>query len=114
MFFRDAARRLSKFRRVLRRGGRAAVSVNRVPERRYNHQITYPGAACAKSGRGRYSHFRARRSVTAAVALQRGGLRGHPTSTVKNNCVLPSFDAYYGPSERGGASTGQALAAGSE
>ena len=25
--------------------------------------------------------------------------------------VLPSFDAYYGPFERGGASTGQALAA---
>jgi hypothetical protein len=25
--------------------------------------------------------------------------------------VLPSFDTYYGPFERGGASTGQALAA---
>ena len=25
--------------------------------------------------------------------------------------MLPSFDAYYGPFERGGASTGQALAA---
>jgi ubiquinone/menaquinone biosynthesis C-methylase UbiE len=39
MFFPDAARSLSEFRRVLRRGGRAAVSVNTVPERSYNHQI---------------------------------------------------------------------------
>jgi len=32
------------------------------------------------------------------------------THTVKHTFVLPSFDAYYGPFERGGASTGQALA----
>jgi hypothetical protein len=29
--------------------------------------------------------------------------------TVNHTFVLPSFDAYYGPFERGGASTGQAL-----
>ena len=29
--------------------------------------------------------------------------------TEKHTFVLPSFDAYYGPFERGGASTGQAL-----
>jgi hypothetical protein len=28
----------------------------------------------------------------------------------RHTFVLPSFDAYYGPFERGGASTGQALA----
>jgi len=33
------------------------------------------------------------------------------THTVKHTFVLPSFDTYYGPFERGGASTGQALAA---
>jgi hypothetical protein len=33
------------------------------------------------------------------------------TDTVSHTFVLPSFDAYYGPFERGGASTGQALAA---
>ena len=33
------------------------------------------------------------------------------TRTEKDTFVLPSFDAYYGPFERGGASTGQALAA---
>src|SRR6201985_1082588 len=32
------------------------------------------------------------------------------THTARHTFVLPSFDAYYGPFERGGASTGQALA----
>jgi fructose-1-phosphate kinase PfkB-like protein len=33
------------------------------------------------------------------------------TDTVRHTFVLPSFDAYHSPFERGGASTGQALAA---
>src|SRR5262249_59581645 len=39
MFFPDPVRGLSEFRRVLRPGRRAAVSVNTVVERSYNHQI---------------------------------------------------------------------------
>ena len=39
MFFPTRFRGLSEFRRVLRPGRRAAVAVNTVVERSYNHQI---------------------------------------------------------------------------
>ena len=43
--------------------------------------------------------------------FREGGFSQIETRIVKHTFVLPSFDAYYGPFERGGASTGQALAA---
>ncbi len=43
--------------------------------------------------------------------FKEAGLVDIGTHTVRHTFVLPSFDAYYGPFERGGASTGQALAA---
>jgi len=43
--------------------------------------------------------------------LRECGFSQIETRTVEHTFVLPSFDAYYGPFERGGASTGQALAA---
>ena len=39
------------------------------------------------------------------------GFADFATNTVRHAFVLPSFDAYYSPFERGGGSTGQALAA---
>jgi SAM-dependent methyltransferase len=54
-------------------------------------------------------------SVEDAQALfSDAGFAEITTDTVEHNFVLPSFDAYYGSFERGGASTGQALAAVSE
>ncbi len=112
MFFPDPVQGLSEFRRVLRAGGRAAVSVNTVVERSYNHQINVMIARYVPS---------LAESVTRTFALgessqlqslfNEAGFADFETDTVRHTFVLPSFDAYYRPFERGGGSTGQALAA---
>jgi Methyltransferase domain len=111
MFFPDPVRSLSEFRR----GGRAAVSVNTVPERSYNHQINVILARYVPSLAEAVTRTFALGEASRLQALcGEAGFADIETDTVKHTFVLPSSDAYYGPFERGGASTGQALAAVSE
>jgi hypothetical protein len=95
---------------VLRPGGRIAVSVNTVVERSYNHQINgmiaryVPGLAESVARTFALAEASKLRSLFDAA-----GFADFATDTVRHAFVLPSFDAYYGPFERGGCSTGQAL-----
>ena len=87
------------------------MSVNTVPKRSYNHQINViltryvPGLAEAVT-----RTFSLADASRLEELFRQSGFSQIDTRTVKHTFVLPSFDAYYGPFERGGASTGQALA----
>jgi ubiquinone/menaquinone biosynthesis C-methylase UbiE len=110
MFFPDPSRGLFEFHRVLRSGGRAAVSVLTAPERSYNGRINVVVARHVPS----LAEATARTfALGDAARLQRlfinAGFTDVETHTEKHTFVLPSFEAYYGPFERGGASTGQVL-----
>ena len=111
MFFPDPVRGLSEFLRVLRPGARAVISVNTVVERSYNHQINVIIARYLPSLEEAVTRtFALGDASRLQLLFNEAGFADFQTDTVRHTFVLPSFEAYYGPFERGGASTGQALA----
>jgi hypothetical protein len=87
-----------------------AVSVNTVVERSYNHQINAMIARHVPI----LAESVARTFALAEASKLRSlfdvaGFADFAADTVRHAFVMQSFDAYYGPFERGGCSTGQAL-----
>ncbi|MBR0848432.1 methyltransferase domain-containing protein [Bradyrhizobium diazoefficiens] len=109
MFFPDPARGLSNFLRVLRPRGRAAASVLTVPERSYNGRINAVIARhLPEIGEATARTFALGDAARLRQLLESAGFRNIEISKQAHRFALPSFDAYFGPFERGGASTGQA------
>jgi hypothetical protein len=86
--------------------------VNTVVERSYNHQINVIIARHLPSLTEAVTRtFALGEASRLRFLFAEAGLADIETDAVRHTFVLPSFDAFYSPFERGGASTGQALAA---
>jgi SAM-dependent methyltransferase len=110
MFFPDPARGLASFHHVLRPGGRAAASVLTTPEKSYNGRINVIVARHVPSVAQATARTFALGDAARLQALFSGaGFTEIETHTEQHSFMLPSFNAYYGPFERGGGSTGQVL-----
>jgi ubiquinone/menaquinone biosynthesis C-methylase UbiE len=108
MFFPDPVRGLNEFRRVLRSEGRAAVSVNTVPERSYNTRIQpiiaryVPSLAADATRLFSLGSEQKLRALFAAA-----GFRDVKITTEKHRFGVESFDEYFDHVERGWGSSGQ-------
>jgi ubiquinone/menaquinone biosynthesis C-methylase UbiE len=110
MFFPEPLRGLAEFRRVLCPGGRAAVSVNTVPERSFNTRINVaiarylPSLAEAAARVFSLGDEKKLRSLFEAAYFWDVEI-----ATQVHRFVLPSFNAYFEPVEQGAGSPGQAF-----
>jgi hypothetical protein len=96
---------------VLRPGGRAAVSVNTVPEHSFNTRINLAIAHHVPSlARVAARVFSLGDEEKLRSLLEAVGFRDVEIATQTHRFVFPSFDAYFEPVEHGAGSPGQAFA----
>jgi ubiquinone/menaquinone biosynthesis C-methylase UbiE len=108
MLFADPARGLSEFRRVLREGGRAAVSVNTVPARSFHTRVNDAvgrHVAAKAAAAGRFFSLGDARLLRSLFEV--AGFRHVEVAMEARRYPFPSFGAYFEPIEQGWGQAGQ-------
>src|SRR5215471_8868211 len=109
MFFPDPSLGLAEFRRVLRAGSYAAVSVNTVPQRSYNTRINLAIARHVPSLMAASARvFSLGEEAKLKSLFEAADFCDVEIATERHRFVLPSFDAYFEPIKHGAGSPGQA------
>jgi SAM-dependent methyltransferase len=112
MLFPDPGHGLSEFRRVLRDGGRAAVSVNTIPERSFATRIdAVIGRHVPDMAATAERYFSLGDARRLGSLFEAAGFREVETATVARRFSFPSFAAYFAPVDTGQGPTGQAFSA---
>jgi len=116
MIFKDRAGALAGMRRVLRQGGRVAVSVNTTPEKTLAGSVRLLIAKHVPSARdGIETYFRHHYSLGKPEVLdnlfRQAGLHEIETYAETRTFAFPDFETYFAPFEDGGGPWGAEYAA---
>jgi hypothetical protein len=111
MIFPDRERALSGFRRVMRDGGRLAVSINTRPERSLTGAVRMAVARHVPSiAEAMTHHYSLNNAERLRELLQGAGFRSVDTVMETRAFPFPSFPSYFEPFEQGGGPWGAAYA----